>query len=161
MSRGARTFWGGSSCESNGREGSHCRPQCHRFPIEDHIWWVSTKHGKKQCNWWFAACGGQYNWRNPNGVSVIRDSADPSEAKMFRAHLGESAGGRGGWRARGVRETASWMGSLKLCAATSKIMDEPRIFIKMDNHEVVKIGDWRSIRWRSMWSGGRIDTSKR
>ena len=53
------------------------------------------------------------------------------------------------------------MGSLKLCAATSKIMDEPRIFIKMDNHEVVKIGDWRSIRWRSMWSGGRIDTSKR
>ena len=22
---------------------------CHRFPIEDDIWWVSTRHGKKQC----------------------------------------------------------------------------------------------------------------
>ena len=31
-------------------------------------------------------CGGQYNWRNPNRVSVIQESADPSEATVFRAH---------------------------------------------------------------------------
>ena len=33
--------------------------RCHRFLLEDHIWWVSTGHGKKQCNRWCAACGGQ------------------------------------------------------------------------------------------------------
>ena len=61
-----------------------CVPHCHRFPIED--WWFSTRHGKTQCNWWCAACGGQYNWRNPNRVLVMHDSADPSKATVFRAH---------------------------------------------------------------------------
>ena len=59
---------------------------CHRFPIEDYIWWLSTRHWKKQCNWWCAACGGQYGWRNPNGVLVTQDCTDRSEAKVFRAH---------------------------------------------------------------------------
>ena len=39
-------------------------PHCHRYPVEDYIWWVSTKHvdgnkKKKQCNRWCAACGGR------------------------------------------------------------------------------------------------------
>ena len=37
------------------------------------IWRVSTGHGdgnnrkKKHCNWWCAACGGQYEWIAPSG----------------------------------------------------------------------------------------------
>ena len=35
---------------------SHVCPHCHCFPLEDHIWWVSSQHGegnnrtKKQCS---------------------------------------------------------------------------------------------------------------
>ena len=43
------------------------------------------KRKKKQCNWWCAACGGQYDWKDPNRVLVTHDVADPSEAKVFRA----------------------------------------------------------------------------
>ena len=60
----------------------HCPP----FPIEDYIWWVSTRHGQKQCKMWCAACGGQYDWRKPNRVLVTQDCTDRSEAKVFRAH---------------------------------------------------------------------------
>ena len=31
-------------------------------------------------------CGGQHNRKDPNRVSVIQDSTNPSEAKVFRAH---------------------------------------------------------------------------
>ena len=48
-------------------------PHCHRFLIEDFIW----------C----AACGGQYNWLDPN-----QDIADASEAKVFRTHLPPKGG---------------------------------------------------------------------
>ena len=63
-------------------------PHCHRFPLED---WASLGQGDpskrgNQCNWWCAACGGQYIWRDPNRVFVIQDGADPGEAKAFRAH---------------------------------------------------------------------------
>ena len=58
---------------------------CHRFPIEDYIWWVSTRHGEMQVNWWCAACDTLYNWRNPNRALVLQDSADPSKVKVFRA----------------------------------------------------------------------------
>ena len=64
-------------------------PHCHRHPLEDYIWWVSTGHGgssnkrKKRCNWWCAACGGQYDRRNPNRVLVTQDSTDRCEAKVF------------------------------------------------------------------------------
>ena len=47
-------------------------PLCHRFPIEDNIWLVSTRHEEKQSNGWCAACGGQY---------------DRSEAKVFLEYL--------------------------------------------------------------------------
>ena len=54
-------------------------PHCHRFPIEDYIWWVSLEHESKKkryCNWW---CGA---WRDPNKVLVFQNGADPSEAKL-------------------------------------------------------------------------------
>ena len=34
---------------------THVCPHRHRYPLEDYIWWVSSGHGKKQCNWWCAA----------------------------------------------------------------------------------------------------------
>ena len=70
---------------------SYVCPLCHCFPLEDYIWWVSSGHGDgkekktKQRNWWCAACGGQYDWRAPNRVLVVPDSAGPREAKVFRA----------------------------------------------------------------------------
>ena len=42
-------------------------------------------HSKKnkQCNWWCAACGGQYVWRAPNRLLAIQDSVfDPRESKV-------------------------------------------------------------------------------
>ena len=60
---------------------SYVCPHCHRLPLEGYIWWVSMVHGdgsknkKKQCDWWCAACGGQDNWRAPNRVLVMQDSA--------------------------------------------------------------------------------------
>ena len=39
-----------------------------------------------QCNWWCAACGGQYEWRAPNRILDTQDSVDPREARVFRAH---------------------------------------------------------------------------
>ena len=42
--------------------------------------------GKKQCNWWCAACGGQYDWGNRNGILVIQDSLDCRAAQVTRAH---------------------------------------------------------------------------
>ena len=53
---------------------SHLCPFCHRCPFENYIWWVSSKHGKKQCNWWRAAHGGQCDWRNPDRVLIMQDS---------------------------------------------------------------------------------------
>ena len=64
---------------------SYVCPHCHRVPREDYIWWISG-HGKKQCNWWCAACGGQYDLKAPNRVLVIEDSTDCREAKVFLAH---------------------------------------------------------------------------
>ena len=66
---------------------------CHRYPLKNYIWRVSSGHGdgnnskKKHCNWWCAACGGQHDWENPNRVSVIQDNTDRSEAKVFRARI--------------------------------------------------------------------------
>ena len=40
------------------RKESHCRMCvliCHCSPLEDHIWWVSSGHGKRQCSLW--VCG--------------------------------------------------------------------------------------------------------
>ena len=45
-----------------------------------------SAYGKKQCNWWCAACSGQYNWKAPDRVLVKADGTDRREAKVFRAH---------------------------------------------------------------------------
>ena len=62
---------------------SHC------YPLEEYIWWVSSGHGdgnnreKKQCSWWCAACGSQYDWRAPNRIQL---SANANGAKVLKAH---------------------------------------------------------------------------
>ena len=67
-------------------------PHRNNFPSEDSIWWVSTGHGdgnnrkKKHCNWWCAACGGQYEWRASNRILVVQLGANTNEAKVFKAH---------------------------------------------------------------------------
>ena len=54
-----------------------CR-HCHRFPIEDYIWWVPTRpvqvvvRGVRRPD--------QF-WKNPNRVLVIQDSTDRSGPK--------------------------------------------------------------------------------
>ena len=71
---------------------SYVCPHCSCFPLGDYIWWVSTGHGdgsnreKKHCNWWCAACGGQYEWRAPNRILVVQLAANANEAKVFKAH---------------------------------------------------------------------------
>ena len=124
-------------------------PHCHRFPIEDYTWWVSSGHVKKQCNWWCAACGGQYNWRHPNRILVIQESTDRREAKVFRARAPP----------HGVCDNL--IHALKLLAkqyhdgdspvrvlveslqerSRLQMMEELRKFIMMDNHEAVRIGE--------------------
>ena len=65
----------------DGMEGvtlSYVCPHCTCFPLDDNIWWVSTEQGdgnnrkKKHCNWWCAACGGQYECRAPNRILVVQ-----------------------------------------------------------------------------------------
>ena len=67
---------------------SYVRPHCHCFPLEDYIWWVSSRHGEKQCRWCCAACGGQYDWRPPSRILVIQDSTDHREEKMLSGSCG-------------------------------------------------------------------------
>ena len=56
------------------------------FWLEDNNWWVSSGHGdgnnrkKKQCNWWCAACGGQYDWRACCTARTVRQSDQLAEA---------------------------------------------------------------------------------
>ena len=66
------------SADCEGRRGvtlSYVCPHCHRCPLEDCIWRNSTQHGKKQSNWWCAACGGKL---------VFQDSTDRRGAKVFQ-----------------------------------------------------------------------------
>ena len=57
---------------------SYVCPSCNSFSCEDHSWWVSSGHDdgnnwkKKHCNWWCAACGGQYEWRAPKRILVVQ-----------------------------------------------------------------------------------------
>ena len=70
-------------------EESLCRTSARTvvaFPWEDHIWWVSSVHGKKQCGWWCAACGGQCDWRAPGRILVTQRSPNANDAKVLKAH---------------------------------------------------------------------------
>ena len=72
---------------------SHVCPHRNFFPLDDHMWWVSTGHRdggnrkKKHCNWWCAACGGQHDWRAPNSKQVIQLGVNANEANVYRAHV--------------------------------------------------------------------------
>ena len=110
---------------------------CHRYPLEDYIWWFSSGHEKKQCNWRSAAFGGQKNWKAPNSLCDTRQHGPP----------------------HGV--CGSLISALKLLANQQKYGDSPvkmvvqsyqeRIrliimdgllrFIMVENHEAVKVGD--------------------
>ena len=39
-------------------------------------------HRKKHCNWWCAACGGQYEWKAPNRILVVQIGVNANEAKV-------------------------------------------------------------------------------
>ena len=43
----ARTSSDGSSKDRGGVTLSYVCPHCHRFPLEDYTWWISSGHGKK------------------------------------------------------------------------------------------------------------------
>ena len=70
--RKARTSSGGPSSQSKDMEGSHGL-RCARMVTDTR--WKSTS-GKKQCNWWCVACGGQCNWKNPNRILALQNSTD-------------------------------------------------------------------------------------
>ena len=42
---------------------------------------------EKQCSWWCAACGGQYEWRSPNRTLVIQDNMNRRDAKSSERTL--------------------------------------------------------------------------
>ena len=47
---------------------------------------MAATERRKQCCWWCAACGGEYDWRAPNRILVIQLSTNANEAKVFKAH---------------------------------------------------------------------------
>ena len=130
---------------------SHVCPPCHRHPLADlHPVGFQRGTGKKQCNWWRAACGGQYTWKNSNRVLLIEDSADPSEAKVFRDH----APLQGAYENL-VHSLKLWTNQQTVSDSLvhvlveglqehcrMKVMDEFRRFINVDDYETVGIGDW-------------------
>ena len=72
------------------KEGSLCRTYAH-IGTESRL---KTTFGgfrlgteKKQCIWWCAACGGQYDWKAPNRVLVVQDSRDRRDEKCFERTL--------------------------------------------------------------------------
>ena len=117
----------------------------------------STGHGdgsntkKKHCNWWCAACGGQYEWRGPNRISVVQIGANTDRAKVSKAH------------AAPLGLCDDLINALQLLANQQKdgdspiqsiitglherirmgIMDGLRRFIEADNHNAVYVGDLR------------------
>ena len=130
---------------------------CNCFPLEDDIWWVSTGHGdsnnrkKKHCNWWCAACGGQYEWRAPDRILVVQFGVNANEAKVFTAY------------AAPLVLCDNLINALKLLANQQKDGDSPiqsvvtglhersrsgffdglRRFIRADNRGAVAVGDLR------------------
>ena len=63
-------------------------PHCSCLPLDGS---ASTGYGdgncrkKKHCNWWCTACGGQYEWRVPNRISMVQIGANTNRAKVFKA----------------------------------------------------------------------------
>ena len=104
---------------------------------------------EKQCNWVVCGVRRPVQLEGPNGVLVIQDRADPSDAKVFRAHA----------LPQGVCENV--VCAMKLLAnlrtggdnlvdtmfeglqqqSRLNITDELRRCIEVDTHEAVQIGD--------------------
>ena len=42
---------------------------------------MRAKKKEKHCNWWCAACEGQYEWRAPNRILVVQLGTNANEAK--------------------------------------------------------------------------------
>ena len=106
---------------------------------------------KKQCSWWCAACGGQYDWRAPNRVLVIQDSVDPCEASVFRAHaapqgLCDNLINSLKLLTNQQRDGDSPVGSIVKGFRVKKshrFVDGQRTFIKADYQEAVNLGGVR------------------
>ena len=137
---------------------SYVCPHCNCFPLDDNIWWVSTGHGesnnrkKKHCNWWCAACGGQYEWTAPN-----RTTGGTARSQYQRS------GGVQKVHAAPSGLCDNLINALKLLANQQKdgdspiqsivsglhersrrgIMDGLGRFIQADNHSAVDVGDLR------------------
>ena len=136
---------------------SHVCLHCICFSFGGCSWWVSTGHGdgnnrkKKHCDWWCAACGGQYEGRAPNRILVVQLGANANEAKVFKAH------------AASLGLCDNLINALKMLANQQKdgdspmqsivsglyersrigIMDGPRGFCRGDNRRAVDVGHLR------------------
>ena len=59
-------------------------PNCNSFPLEDYIWWVSGRQGRK--NWWCAIRGEKYDWKQSNRLWVAQKGESIDQAKVFKAY---------------------------------------------------------------------------
>ena len=42
---------------------------------------------RRQCEWWWAVCGGQYDWREADMVLTIQANCRPEDTWVFKAHV--------------------------------------------------------------------------
>ena len=140
-------------------QASHCRT-CALTVIVTRLRTTSGGHGdvnkkkKRQCNWWSAACGGQYDWRNPNRILVIQGGTDRREAQVFRAHAAPHGACENLVNALKFLANQQQGGDGPVDSLVQglegrsrlKMMDELRKFITMDGQEAVKSGDLEKIQ---------------
>ena len=60
-------------------------PHCHRCPREDHIWWVSMRHGRNSVTGGEQRAAASSTGGKPNRILVTQDRVDGSETKVFRS----------------------------------------------------------------------------
>ena len=99
-------------------------------------------------DWWCAACGGHNNWRDPSSVLVTQDSADPSEAMVFRAQAPPQAQCENLVCALKFLAIPQTGGNTLVDTIFECLQEQSRMnitselrFIEVDNHEAVEIGD--------------------
>ena len=61
-----------------------CPPHRNNFSLEDYAWWVSGEKGRH--NWWCAIYREKYDWKQRDGLLVVRTCESVDQAKVFRAH---------------------------------------------------------------------------
>ena len=61
-------------------------PHCHRFPLDEYILWGSKRHGKNSATGGARRAASSTVGGTRADLLVIQDRANPSEAKVFRAH---------------------------------------------------------------------------